>query len=140
MKTTSSLDGAPPSYQSDRGTTFAMTNLQKSLLKYGVSSSHPPHITRRNKWASLRCSKSWFKASLLKDTNTKPTTGLSSIQIFDIQTAGDHRKDQLNELNELRDQGLRELSDQQKYTKRIHMLRHKPRFQRSGDRVPPLQF
>ncbi|GJU28353.1 reverse transcriptase domain-containing protein [Tanacetum coccineum] len=30
---------------------------------------------------------------------------------FDIQTAGDHRKVQLNELNELRDQALRELSD-----------------------------
>ncbi|GJU57889.1 hypothetical protein Tco_1235655 [Tanacetum coccineum] len=52
---------------------------------------------------------------------------LSSIQNFDVQTAGDHRKVQLNELNELRDQAYENSLIYKEKTKRIHDAKIKNR-------------
>nr|GEU99204.1 DNA-directed DNA polymerase [Tanacetum cinerariifolium] len=49
---------------------------------------------------------------------------------FDLVVAGDHRKIQLNELNELRDQAYENSLIYKEKTKRIHDKDQKPRFQR----------
>ncbi|GJW92221.1 reverse transcriptase domain-containing protein [Tanacetum coccineum] len=55
---------------------------------------------------------------------------------FDVQTAGDHRKIQLNELNELRDQAYENSLIYKEKTKRIHDAKiQKPRFQRWYSRI-----
>nr|GEX60675.1 reverse transcriptase domain-containing protein [Tanacetum cinerariifolium] len=54
---------------------------------------------------------------------------------FDFQTAGDHRKDQLNELNELRDQAYENSLIYKEKTKRIHDSSIKDRVFKVGDRV-----
>nr|GEU95613.1 reverse transcriptase domain-containing protein [Tanacetum cinerariifolium] len=54
---------------------------------------------------------------------------------FDLQTAGDHRKVQLNELNELRDQAYENSLIYKEKTKRIHDSKIKDRIFNVGDRV-----
>nr|GFD01483.1 reverse transcriptase domain-containing protein [Tanacetum cinerariifolium] len=54
---------------------------------------------------------------------------------FDLQTVGDHRKVQLNELNELRDQAYENSLIYKEKTKRIHDLKIKDRVFNVGDRV-----
>nr|GEX73966.1 reverse transcriptase domain-containing protein [Tanacetum cinerariifolium] len=54
---------------------------------------------------------------------------------FDLQTAGDHRKVQLNEFNELRDQAYMNSLIYKEKTKRIHDSKIKDRVFNVGDRV-----
>ncbi|GJS22365.1 reverse transcriptase domain-containing protein [Tanacetum coccineum] len=54
---------------------------------------------------------------------------------FDVQTAGDHRKIQLNELNELRDQAYENSLIYKEKTKKIHDAKIKNRVFNVGDRV-----
>nr|GEX39718.1 reverse transcriptase domain-containing protein [Tanacetum cinerariifolium] len=54
---------------------------------------------------------------------------------FDLLTAGDHRKFQLNELNELRDQAYENCLIYKEKTKRIHDSKIKDRVFSVGDRV-----
>nr|GEX86423.1 reverse transcriptase domain-containing protein [Tanacetum cinerariifolium] len=54
---------------------------------------------------------------------------------YDLLTAGDHRKVQLNELNELRDQGYENSLIYKEKTKRIHDSKIKDRVFNFGDRV-----
>nr|GEZ13501.1 reverse transcriptase domain-containing protein [Tanacetum cinerariifolium] len=54
---------------------------------------------------------------------------------FDLQTAGDHRKVQLNELNELRDQAYKNSLIYKEKTKRLHDSKIKDRVFNIGDRV-----
>ncbi|GKA05766.1 reverse transcriptase domain-containing protein [Tanacetum coccineum] len=54
---------------------------------------------------------------------------------FDIKTAGDHRKVQLNELNELRDHAYENSLIYKEKTKRIHDSKIKNRVFNFGDRV-----
>nr|GEY10928.1 reverse transcriptase domain-containing protein [Tanacetum cinerariifolium] len=54
---------------------------------------------------------------------------------FDLQTAGDHRKIQLNELNELRDQAYENSLIYKEKTKRLHDSKIKDRVFNIGDRV-----
>nr|GEU71961.1 reverse transcriptase domain-containing protein [Tanacetum cinerariifolium] len=54
---------------------------------------------------------------------------------FDIQTAGDHKKVQLNELNELRDQAYENSLIYKEKTKRLHDSKIKDRVFNIGDRV-----
>nr|GEW49424.1 hypothetical protein [Tanacetum cinerariifolium] len=54
---------------------------------------------------------------------------------FDLQTAGDHRKVQINELNELRDQAYENSLIYKEKTKRIHDSKIKDRVFNVGDRV-----
>nr|GEW79280.1 reverse transcriptase domain-containing protein [Tanacetum cinerariifolium] len=54
---------------------------------------------------------------------------------FDLSTAGDHRKVQLNELNELRDQAYENSLIYKEKTKRIHDSKIKDRIFNIGDRV-----
>nr|GFA57775.1 reverse transcriptase domain-containing protein [Tanacetum cinerariifolium] len=54
---------------------------------------------------------------------------------FVLQTAGDHRKVQLNELNELRDQAYENSLIYKEKTKRLHNSKIKDRVFNIGDRV-----
>nr|GEW33752.1 reverse transcriptase domain-containing protein [Tanacetum cinerariifolium] len=54
---------------------------------------------------------------------------------FDLKTAGDHRKVQLNELNELRDQVYENSLIYKEKTKKIHASKIKDRIVNIGDRV-----
>nr|GEX17131.1 reverse transcriptase domain-containing protein [Tanacetum cinerariifolium] len=54
---------------------------------------------------------------------------------FDLQTAGDHRKVQLSELNELRDQAYENSLIYKEKTKRLHDLKTKDRVFNIDDRV-----
>ncbi|GKC65960.1 reverse transcriptase domain-containing protein [Tanacetum coccineum] len=54
---------------------------------------------------------------------------------FDLKTAGDHRKVQLNELNELRDQAYESSLIYREKTKKIHDAKIKNREFHVGDRV-----
>nr|GEW50501.1 reverse transcriptase domain-containing protein [Tanacetum cinerariifolium] len=54
---------------------------------------------------------------------------------FDLQTAGDHRKVQLNKLNELRDQAYEKSLIYKEKTKRLHDSKIKDRVFNIGDRV-----
>ncbi|GJZ97360.1 reverse transcriptase domain-containing protein [Tanacetum coccineum] len=54
---------------------------------------------------------------------------------FDLSTTGDHRKVQLNELNELRDQAYKNSLIHKEKTKRIHDSKIKNRVFNVGDRV-----
>nr|GFC42172.1 reverse transcriptase domain-containing protein [Tanacetum cinerariifolium] len=54
---------------------------------------------------------------------------------FDLQTVGDHRKVQLNELNELRDQAYENSLIYKEKTKRLHDSKIKERVFNIGDRV-----
>nr|GEX17181.1 reverse transcriptase domain-containing protein [Tanacetum cinerariifolium] len=54
---------------------------------------------------------------------------------FDLQIAGDHRKVQLNELNELRDQAYKNSLIYKEKTKRLHDSKIKDRVFNIGDRV-----
>ncbi|GJW41629.1 hypothetical protein Tco_0067474 [Tanacetum coccineum] len=54
---------------------------------------------------------------------------------FDLSTAGDHRKVQLNELNELRDQAYENSLIYKEKTKRIHDAKIKNRVFNVGDQV-----
>nr|GEZ26037.1 reverse transcriptase domain-containing protein [Tanacetum cinerariifolium] len=54
---------------------------------------------------------------------------------FDLQTASDHRKVQLNKLNELRDQAYENSLIYKKKTKRLHDSKIKDRVFNIGDRV-----
>ncbi|GJU34962.1 reverse transcriptase domain-containing protein [Tanacetum coccineum] len=54
---------------------------------------------------------------------------------FDLKTAGDHRKVQLNELNELRDQAYENSLIYKEKTKKIHDSKFKNRVFNVGDRV-----
>nr|GEZ44747.1 reverse transcriptase domain-containing protein [Tanacetum cinerariifolium] len=54
---------------------------------------------------------------------------------FDLKTAGDHRKVQINELNELRDQAYENSLIYKEKTKRLHDSKIKNRIFNIGDRV-----
>ncbi|GJS95484.1 reverse transcriptase domain-containing protein [Tanacetum coccineum] len=54
---------------------------------------------------------------------------------FDLKTAGDHRKLQLNELNELRDQAYENSLIYKERTKKLHDSKIKNRIFNIGDRV-----
>nr|GFB45663.1 reverse transcriptase domain-containing protein [Tanacetum cinerariifolium] len=54
---------------------------------------------------------------------------------FDLKTAGDHRKVQINELNELHDQAYANSLIYKEKTKRLHDLKIKNRVFNIGDRV-----
>nr|GEW21006.1 reverse transcriptase domain-containing protein [Tanacetum cinerariifolium] len=71
----------------------------------------------------------------LETLNVVSFCGDSSTPCYDILTAGDHRKVQLNKLNELRDQSYEKSLIYKEKTKRIHDSKIKDRVFNVGDRV-----
>ncbi|GKC24122.1 reverse transcriptase domain-containing protein [Tanacetum coccineum] len=81
--------------------------------------------------------KSFFMESLLPFTNDKSNKAYWALKHanFDLKTAGDHRKLQLNELNELRDQAYDNSFIYKEKTKKLHDSKIKNRIFNVGDRV-----
>ncbi|GJS50099.1 reverse transcriptase domain-containing protein [Tanacetum coccineum] len=127
LKTLFSRFGAPRAIISDRGTHFCNDQFTKVMLKYGVthrlSTACTPYKLVYGKACHLPIELEHKAYWALKHTN------------FDVQTAGDHRKVQLNELNELRDQAYENSLIYKEKTKRIHDAKIKNRVFNVGDRV-----
>ncbi|GJS33436.1 reverse transcriptase domain-containing protein [Tanacetum coccineum] len=102
--------GAPRAIISDRGTHFCNDQFAKVMLKYGVThrlfTAYHPQTSRQVEHAN-----------------------------FDLETAGDHRKVQLNELNELRDHAYENSLIYKEKTKRVHDSKIKNRVFNVGDQV-----
>nr|GEU70391.1 reverse transcriptase domain-containing protein [Tanacetum cinerariifolium] len=105
--------GTPRAIISDRGTYFCNDKFAKLMSKYGV--------TRRLSTAYHPQTSGQVEA--LKHVN------------FDLKTAGDHRKLQLNELNQLRDQAYKNSLIYKEKTKKIHDSKIKNHIFNVGDRV-----
>nr|GEZ87250.1 reverse transcriptase domain-containing protein [Tanacetum cinerariifolium] len=101
--------GTPRSIISDRAfKTLIGCTLYK--LVYGKTCQLPIELEHKAYWALKHCN-------------------------FDLQTAGDHHKVQLNELNELRDQAYENSLIYKEKKKRIHDSKIKDRVFNIGDRV-----
>ncbi|GJZ38000.1 reverse transcriptase domain-containing protein [Tanacetum coccineum] len=140
--------GTPRAIISDRGTHFCNDQFAKVMSKYGVTHRLSPSNERSSGGVQSR-----FKTYSRKDIGCTPyklVYGKSChlpIELehkaywalkhanFDLKTAGDHRKLQLNELNELRDQAYENSLIYKEKTKKLHDSKIKNRIFNVGDRV-----
>ncbi|GJT50754.1 reverse transcriptase domain-containing protein [Tanacetum coccineum] len=147
--------GAPRAIISDRGTHFCNDQFAKVMLKYGVTHRlSKPRGENRTSWSDKLDDALWAFRTAYKTpigcTPYKLVYGKAChlpIELehkaywalkhtnFDLKTAGDHRKVQLNELNELRDEAYENSLIYKEKTKRIHDSKIKNRIFNVGDRV-----
>nr|GEV38219.1 hypothetical protein [Tanacetum cinerariifolium] len=111
--------------------TSAMTSLKKRHTEVRCHSPFSYPISPPNKWSGGGI-KSWFKTN--PNESLKGQWALKHAN-FDLQTAGDHRKVQLNELSELRNQAYENSLIYKEKTKRLHDSKIKHRVFNIGDRV-----
>nr|GEY70969.1 reverse transcriptase domain-containing protein [Tanacetum cinerariifolium] len=141
--------GEPRAIISDRGTHFRNDQFTKVMQKYGVT-----HRENRASWSDKLDDALWAFC-----TAYKTPIGCTPYKLvyekachlpvelehkaywafkhanFDLKTAGDHRKIQINELNKLRDQAYENSLIYKEKTKRIHDSKIKNRVFNVGDRV-----
>ncbi|GJZ85891.1 hypothetical protein Tco_0651230 [Tanacetum coccineum] len=95
-----------------------------------------PHSFTKHTTSGCTPFKAWYGKDVYTDRAEHKAFWVSAfLTNFDIQTAGDHRKVQLNELNELRDQAYENSLIYKEKTKRIHDAKIKNRVFNVGDRV-----
>nr|GEX54208.1 reverse transcriptase domain-containing protein [Tanacetum cinerariifolium] len=113
----------PRAIISDRGTHFCNDKFAKVMSKYGVThrlaTAYHPQTSGQVEVSNQEHNAYWA----FKHVN------------FDLKTASDHRKLQLNELNELRDQAYENSLIYKEKTKKIHDSKIKNRIFNVGDRV-----
>ncbi|GKA92801.1 reverse transcriptase domain-containing protein [Tanacetum coccineum] len=108
--------GTPRAIISDRGTHFCNDQFEKVMLKYGVTH----HLST---------------AYHLQTSGQVEVSNPGLKRILERTSVGDHRKVQMNELNELRDQAYENSLIYKEKTKKIHDSKIKNRVFNIGDRV-----
>ncbi|GKC04026.1 reverse transcriptase domain-containing protein, partial [Tanacetum coccineum] len=141
--------GTPRAIISDRGTHFCNDQFAKVMSKYGVT-----HRENRASWSDKLDDALWAFQTAFKtpigytpyklvygkschlpvELEHKAYWALKHVN-FDLKTAGDHRKLQLNELNELRDQAYENSLIYKERTKKLHDSKIKNRIFNVGDQV-----
>nr|GEY03192.1 reverse transcriptase domain-containing protein [Tanacetum cinerariifolium] len=164
LKSLFSRFGTPKAIISDRGTHFCNDQFTRTMSKYGVThrlsiAYHPKQAGRtvgenRALWSdkledalwafrtafktSVSCTPYWLvygKACHLPlELEHKAFWALKHAN-FDLKTAGDHRKLQLNELSELRDQAYENSLIYKERMKKLHDAKIKNRIFNFGDQV-----
>nr|GEX54918.1 reverse transcriptase [Tanacetum cinerariifolium] len=110
LKSLFSRFGTPKAIISDRGTHFCNDQFSRVRFVYGKSCHLPLELEHKAFWA-------------LKHAN------------FNLKTAGDHRKLQLNEMSELRDQAYENSLIYKERTKKLYDAKIKNRIFNIGDQV-----
>nr|GFB80936.1 hypothetical protein [Tanacetum cinerariifolium] len=113
LKSLFSRFGTPKAIISGRGTHFCNDQFSRVMAKYGVT--HRLSIAYHPQTSG--------QVEALKHTN------------FDLKTTGDHRKLQLNELNELRDQAYENSLIYKERIEKLHDDKIKNRIFNVGDQV-----
>nr|GEV27343.1 reverse transcriptase domain-containing protein [Tanacetum cinerariifolium] len=133
------LFGTPRAIISDCGTHSGNDKFAKVTSKNGVThrlaTAYHPQTSRQVK-VSNRALKRILEGRLEKTVphEHKAYWALKHVN-FDLKTVGDHRKLQLNELNELRDQAYNNSLIYKEKTKKLHDSKIKNRIFNVGDRV-----
>nr|GFA02410.1 reverse transcriptase domain-containing protein [Tanacetum cinerariifolium] len=142
---------SPSTMLNDRGINFCNDQFVKVMLKYGVAyrlaTAYHPQTNKLDDalWAFRTAYKTPIGCTLYKlvyekachlpiELEYKAYWALKHAN-FDLQIVGDHRKVQLNELDELRDQAYENSLIYKEKTKRIHDSKIKDRVFNVGDRV-----
>ncbi|GJS95397.1 reverse transcriptase domain-containing protein [Tanacetum coccineum] len=151
--------GTPRAIISDRGTHFCNDKFAKVMSKYGVThrlatAYHPQtsgqvEVSNRGlkrilertvgenhaSWSDRLDDALWaFRTAFKTPIEHRAYWALKHAN-FDLKTAGDHRKLQLNELNELRDQAYENSLIYKERTKKLHDSKIKNRIFNVGDQV-----
>nr|GEY07498.1 reverse transcriptase domain-containing protein [Tanacetum cinerariifolium] len=155
LKSLFSRFGTPKAIISDRGTHFCNDQFSRVMAKYGVThrlstAYHPQTSGQSDKLEdALWAFRTAFKTSvgcthyrlvygkachLPLELEHKAYWALKYVN-FDLKTAGDHRKLQLNELSELRDQAYENSLIYKERTKKLHDDKIKNRIFNVGDQV-----
>nr|GEU52804.1 reverse transcriptase domain-containing protein [Tanacetum cinerariifolium] len=134
--------GTPRAIISDRETHFCNDKLAKVMSKYGVThrlaTAYHPQTSGTSYKTPIGCTsyKLVYEKSchLPIELEHQAYWALKHVN-FDLKTASDHRKLQLNELNELRDQAYENSWIYKEITKKLHDSKIKNRIFNVGDRV-----
>nr|GEZ04799.1 reverse transcriptase domain-containing protein [Tanacetum cinerariifolium] len=124
---------------SDRGTHFCNDQFAKVMSKYGVThrllTAYHPQTSGQVEVTNCGLKLVYGKSCHLPlELEHKAFWALKHAN-FNLKTAGDHRKLQLNELNELRDQAYENSLIYKERTKKLHEAKIKNRIFNVGDQV-----